>query len=96
MVRQYALTHLTKEHESFNIYSDCQVAICAITSNTRENYHNNAISLIRENLIEISLRISSIKMVYFPGHKGVCENQIADSLAKTGAKNVRHLSFEIW
>ena len=44
MATQYALTHLTKEHDSFNIYSDCQVAICAITSHT---YHNNKISLIR-------------------------------------------------
>ena len=61
MATQYALTHLTKEHDSFNIYSDCRAAICAI---------NNTISLIRENLIEISLRISSIKMIYCPGHKG--------------------------
>ena len=31
MATQHALTHLTKEHDSFNISSDCQVAICAIT-----------------------------------------------------------------
>ena len=46
MATQYALTQLTKEHDSFNIYSDCQAIIGAITSHTRENYHNNTISLI--------------------------------------------------
>ena len=48
MATQYALTHLIKEHDSFNIYSDCQAAICAITSHTRENYHNYTIFLIRK------------------------------------------------
>ena len=100
MATQYALTHLTKEHDSFNIYSSSSFrlsgcATCPITPHTRENYHNNTISLIRENLIEISLRISSIKMIYCPGHKGVCENEIADSLAKTGAKKARHLPCEM-
>ena len=47
MATQYALTHLTKEHDSFNIYSDCQAPICAITSHTRENYYNDTIFLIR-------------------------------------------------
>ena len=88
MATQYALTHLTKEHDSFNIYSDCQAAICAIKSHTRENYHNNTISLIRENLIEISLRISAIKIIYCPGHKGVLENEIVDSLEKKGQKKL--------
>ena len=37
MATQYALTHLTKEHDSFNIYSDCQAAICGIISHTRGN-----------------------------------------------------------
>ena len=64
MATQYVLTHLTKEHDSFNIYSDCQAAIYAITSHTRESYCKNTISLIRENLTEISLRISSIKMIH--------------------------------
>ena len=59
MATQYALTHLTKEHDSFNIYSDCQAAICAITSHTRENYHNYTIFLIRENLLEIRFRVTS-------------------------------------
>ena len=95
MATQFALTHPTKEHDSFNIYSYCQTAICAFTSHTRENYHNNTISLIRENLIEISLTISSIKMIYCPGHKGVCENEISDSLAKTEAKKARHLPSEM-
>ena len=100
MATQYALTHLTKEHDSFNIYSSSSFrlsgcATCPITPHTRENYHNNTISLIRENLIEISLRISSIKMIYCPGHKGVCENEITDSLAKTGAKKARHLPCEM-
>ena len=36
MATQYALTHLTKEHDSFNIYSDCQAAICAITEISSE------------------------------------------------------------
>ena len=34
-------------------------------------------------------------MIYCPGHKGVCENEIADSLAKTGAKKARHLSCQM-
>ena len=34
-------------------------------------------------------------MIYCPGHKGVRENEIADSLAKTGAKKARHLPCEI-
>ena len=72
----------------YYICSDCQAAICAIISHTSENYNNNTISLIRDNLIETSLRISSIKMIYCPGHKGMCENEIADSLAKKGQKKL--------
>ena len=34
-------------------------------------------------------------MIYCPGLKGVCENEIADSLAKTGAKKARHLPCEM-
>ena len=34
-------------------------------------------------------------MIYCPGHKGVRENEIADSLAKTGVKKARHLPCEI-
>ena len=34
-------------------------------------------------------------MIYCPGHNGVCENEIADSLAKTGAKKARHLPCEM-
>ena len=34
-------------------------------------------------------------MIYCPGHNGVCENEIADSLAKTGAEKARHLPCEM-
>ena len=34
-------------------------------------------------------------MIYCSGHKVVCENEIANSLAKTAAKKARHLPFEM-
>ena len=46
------------------------------------------ITEIRQNLINISHSIKSIKFVYCPVHKGIVENETADKLAKVAAKKV--------
>ena len=38
-----------------------------------------------------SEKVDNIKIIYCPAHIGIEENELADSLAKTGAKNAKHL-----
>ena len=95
MTTQHALKNLRNENDALNIYTDCQAALLAITSHTQEHYHNQTIDQIRVNLIEISLKVNQIKLIYCPGHKGIPENEIADSLAKTGSRKAKHLPLKV-
>ena len=58
---------------------------------SRESYHNETITKIRDNLIHISSLVERIKLIYCPVHKSTKENEIADILAKTASKKAFHL-----
>ena len=38
-----------------------------------------------------SEKVDDVKIIYCPAHIGIEENELADSLAKIGAKNAKHL-----
>ena len=88
---EYARDNISPSNDSLHIFSDCQSAISAVTSQNRENYHNSTIRAIRENLMDISPKVQNIRLVYCPAHQGIQENELADSLAKTASKEAKHL-----
>ena len=88
---EYARDNISPSNDSLHIFSDCQSAISAVTSQNRENYHNSTIRAIRENLMDISPKVQNIRLVYCPAHQGIQENELADSLAKTSSKEAKHL-----
>ena len=45
---EYERDKLLPSNDSLHIFSDCQSAILAITSQNRENYHNSTVRAIRE------------------------------------------------
>ena len=77
--------------KNLHIFVDSQAAIQAIIEQNHKNYHNIMITEIRQNLINISHSIKSIKFVYCPAHKGIVENETADKLAKIAAKKMQTL-----
>ena len=77
--------------ENLHIFVDSQAAIQAITEQNHKNYHNITITEIRQNLINISHSIKSIKFVYCPAHNRTVENETADKLAKIAAKKAQTL-----
>ena len=84
-------TEITSAHDNLNIYSDSQAAILSITSQDSEEYHNSMIWQIIENIIVISEKVDNIKIIYCPAHIGIEGNELADGLAKAGAKKAKHL-----
>ena len=46
---------------------------------------------IREKIMDISEKVDNIKIIYCPAHIGIEGNELADGLAKTGAKKAKHL-----
>ena len=56
-----------------------------------EKYHNSMIRQIRENIMDISEKVDDIKIIYCLAHIGIEGNELADGLAKTGAKRAKHL-----
>ena len=76
---------------SLFIYADSQSTIKAIIAESRESYHNETITKIRDNLIQISSLVEHIKLIYCPAHKGIKENEITDNLAKTASRKASHL-----
>ena len=87
---EYARDNISFSNDSLHIFSDCQSAILAVSSQ-KEDYHNSTIRAIRENLMDISPKVQNIKFVYCPVHEGIEENELADSLAKTASKKAKHL-----
>ena len=67
------------------------LATQAIIEQNHKSYHDITITEIRQNLINISHSIKSIKFVYCPAHKGLVENETADKLAKIAAKKAQTL-----
>ena len=88
---EYARDNISPSNDSLQIFSNCQSAISAVTSQNKENYHNATIRAIRKNLMDISPKVQNIRLVYCPAHQGIQENELADSLAKTSSKEAKHL-----
>ena len=88
---EYANENITSAHDNLHIYSDSQAAILSIPSQDNEKYHNSMIRQIRENIMDISGKVDNIKVNYCLAHIGIEGNELADSLAKTGAKKAKHL-----
>ena len=87
-----ALKNINKNKTtSILIYSDSQSAIKAVMAQNRDSYHNTTIRKIRDNLIQLSSLVSEIQIIYCPAHKGIEDNEIADSLAKVASKKASHL-----
>ena len=88
---EYANENITSAHDNLHIFSDSQAAILSITCQDSEKYHNSMIRQIRENIMDISEKVDNIKIIYCPAHIGIEGNELADGLAKTGAKKAKHL-----
>ena len=58
---------------------------------SRESYHNETITKIRDNLIHISSLVEHIKLIYCPVDKSIKENEIANILAKAASKKASRL-----
>ena len=76
---------------SLHIFSDCQSAILAVTSQNRETYHNSTVRAIGENLKDISTKVQNVGFVSCPAHQGIEEIESPVSLAKTASKKAKHL-----
>ena len=87
----YAKENINISTENLHVFVDSQAAMQAIIEQNHKNYHNITITEIRQNLINISHSIKSIKFVYCPTHNGIVENETADKLAKTAAKKAQTL-----
>ena len=87
----YAKKNINISTENLHIFVDSQAAIQAIIEQNHKNYHDIAITETRQNLINISHSIKSIKFVYCPAHKGIVENETAVKLAKVAAKTAQTL-----
>ena len=74
----YAKENISISTENLHIFVDSQAAIQAIIEQNHKNYHNIMITEIRQNLINISHSIKSIKFVYCPAHKGIVKIETAD------------------
>ena len=85
---EYARDNLSPSNDSRHIFSDCQSAILAVTSQNRKN---STLRAIRENLTDISPKRQNIIFVYYPAHQSIKENELADSFAKTPLKKAKHL-----
>ena len=59
----YAKENISISTENLHIFVDSQAAIQAIIEQNHKNYHNITITEIRQNLINISHSIKSIKFV---------------------------------
>ena len=58
----------------------------------RGSYHNITIRGIRSNLTEQNSCADKMKTIYYPPHKVIYENRIADLLTKVAAKKAIHLT----
>ena len=50
---------------------------------SRESYHNETITKIRDIIIQISSLLEHIKLIYYPPYQGIKENEIGYNLAKS-------------
>ena len=87
----YTKENISNSTENMHIFGDCQAAIHVITQQNNDNYQRLTISSIRENLFDISTKVKSIKIIYCPAHKGIKDNETADTLAKIATKKAKTL-----
>ena len=87
----YAKENINISTENLHIFVDSQATIQAIIEQNHQNYHEITIREIKQNLINISHSIKSVKFVNFPAHKGIVENETADKLEKIAAKKAQTL-----
>ena len=66
----YAKENINISTENLDIFVDSQAAIQTIKDQNQKNYHDIVITEIRQNLINISHDIKSIRFVHCPAHKG--------------------------
>ena len=66
---EYVRDNISPSNHSLQIFSNCQSAISAVTSQNKENYHNATIRAIRKNLMDISPKVQNIRLVYCPAHR---------------------------
>ena len=66
----YAFQNIAQANSLF-FFTDSQSAIKAIMAQSRESYHNETITKIRDNLIQISSLVEHIKLIYCPAHKSI-------------------------
>ena len=78
------LANCTSLPNKVSILTDCQSALCAITS---KEHHDrcNIIRNIQDVATKISQRSTEIYITWVAGHTGLIGNEIADRLAKEGA-----------
>ena len=50
---------------------------------SRESYHNETITKLKDNIIQISSLLEHIKLIYYPPHQGIKKNEIGYNLAKS-------------
>ena len=61
-----------------------------------EFYHDETITRILGNLIQISSLVERTKLIYCAAHKGIKENGTADNLVKTTCKKAHLLPRHIF
>ena len=91
MGTQYAKDNLSSSNNNLHIDTDSQTAIKAIIGQNRESYHKNTKRNVWENLMRMCQMIHTIKLVYCPVHKGILDNETADSLTKVASKKAKYL-----
>ena len=84
----YARENINTSTENLHIFADSQAAIQAIIEQITKTTMT-AITEIRQNLINISQSIKSIKFLNCLAHKGIVKNETADKLAKIAAKKCK-------
>ena len=58
---------------------------------SRESFHNDTITKIRDKLIKISFLVELVKLIYCLAHKVIKEIEIADNLAKKASTKASHI-----
>ena len=88
---QYARDNFSPSNHSLPIFSDCQSAILATAFQKKEYYHNSNEREIRENLLDISPKVQTVRIVYCPPYQDIEENELACSLVKATSKETKDL-----
>ena len=77
------------QHKSINIFSDCQAAILVISNMEKSDNYSELIRDIQTSLFELQYRYNlDIHIYWVPGHAEIQQNEMADHLAKVGARHV--------